>query len=310
MAVEQWIEHVEGRSGSINDQREREYVRVFKFMMSRATDGPEVIQLHPACPRPWSVYVSASGIVDTGSWCRDVRFDVDSNDPYTWTVVASYSSRVNRPDINLIENPLLRPSDISWGTTREMVPMEFDADGTPVRNTAGDLFDPPLEKPRTTAILRIGKNLPTYDARLYVDYENTVNEKPFFTFGKWQVKCEHITGKRQFENGILFWRVDFEFHIRGAQLADDAPGGDARMKEHKYAWSKFVLNRGWRETDTINGGTKPIMVYGQPITSPAFLDADGKAINLPPIPPRLSGDPVWLKFEPHPIKDFGVLPVP
>lgn len=310
MAVIEFIEHIDGRSGSINDMREREYTRTFKAVASRATDGPEIIRTHPACPRPWSIYVAPSGIADTGSWCRDVSFHVDPNDPYTWTITANYSSKVQRPDLNLIENPLLRPADISWGSTKEMVPMEHDADGYPVRNTAGDLFDPPLERVRTIMILRISKNQADYNALFYVDYEDAVNEKPFFTFAKWQVKCEHIHGVRQFENGILYWKVDYEFHIKKAHLKADAPGGDARMKDPSYAWSKFVLNRGWREKDTLNGGTKPILAYGQPVQSPAFLNLDGKAINVPPIPPRLSGDPVWLQFAPNPIMDFNLLNLP
>ena len=270
MATVFFAEHVDGRQASerITTRNEREYRRTYKAVNSMATDGPEIIRLHPGCPRLGQIYVSASGAVDTGCWCNDVRFD-QTVDPYTWTVTAGYSNQVLTPELTLVENPLLRPSDVSWDTQEVLVPAEYDALGVQIGTTAGERPDPPLEREEVRLILTIEKNLPTFDPLVAVAFKNRVNAATFFGFNRGMVKLAKWKGQRQFENGLIFWRHFFEFHIKEGQNKDtDDDTGEYIDYNGRDAWWSYFLNRGAYE---IRGGKQVPMRTPTGVLSPVPL---------------------------------------
>lgn len=324
MAVTSFFEHVDGRAGSLRlDTRlERDYTRTFRAVCSLATDGPEVIRLHPQCPRIGSIYVSASGLVDAGAWCKEVRFALMPGDAYTWSVVAVYSTQIN---LQLQENPLLRPADISWDTEEVLVPAEQDAIGQQVGTTAGERFDPPVETEQLRLVLVIEKNLPSFDALVALSYTNTVNDRPFFGVGTGKVLLKKWKANRVFENGRIFWRHHFEFRMRGGQNLnkytrespeDNEEGDEGYYTSGEDAWDTYVLNRGFYE---IKGGKQVLirdLATGQPTSVPLLLDADGVALR-----PTVGGrsvfaggagaiTPYYQAFSFRLAKNFNNLPIP
>lgn len=270
MAILSVFETPDGRSSSMNDKREREYVRTFKVVTSYATDGPEMARLADGIPRLWNPYVSASGLVDLGSWCRQVDARPTA-DPYTWAVEARYSSRVERPDLNLIENPLLRPADVEWDTVERLIPVYRDRYETDVKTSSNELFDPPIEQPIYDQTLTISRNQSTYNAILAVSFHNTVNSGSWWGFQPGQVKCCKIKGSRQFENGLLFWRVVYEFHIR--------PVPETLEGINHEAWSTVVIDRGFMVLDGAGKQKVALDVFGRPVTSPVLLDGAGAKLT-------------------------------
>lgn len=280
------------RTGAVNDKREREYSRTFDVLMSTRTSDPVEVLLAPSLPRVWNPYIGANGTADLGSWCKDIRARQDTLDPYLWRVEAKYNSRLERPDLNIIENPLLRPADLSWDHVYVMKPLERDRDGNAILNSSYERFDPPPETEDVRQVLTVVRNQATYNAQLYQTYANTVNEVDWMGFKAGTVRLMKLSAVRQFENGILFWRVTFEFHIRSGSIATNEAD----------AWAIRILDRGYFKWD---GFDRELIrsPTGSLITTPALLDGDGGVLEP-------GDDPVYLTFHYLPQQDFAdILPL-
>lgn len=295
MATATLIETWAGRDGSVNSQRERMYTRTFLVNVSDPTLGWEWVRLVTGLPRIWDFYVSASGAIDTGSFCQELTGRQKAEDPYLWDVVARYTNRIQRPDINIVENPLLRPAEISYGATSIMRPATFDRNGDAVVNSAGDPFDPPLEVEEHRLTITIVRNQMSYNALGYLGYYDAVNEDAWFGFPKEYVKCCRITGRRQYENGVYFWPTTYEFMVRlnrDENLTDD--GGNIFKP-----WDYPVLDRGFWYLD---GATKKLILdtFGRPSPTSRLLDGAGNELA--------AGQPgVYLPFSLCKLKRFADL---
>lgn len=237
------------------DEKGRDYVRTFTVETDSPYDDSLVVRAAPGIPRVYNPYVSAGGlVVDLGSWCRTVTAD-RIGDSFVWRVVATYSSRMDpltRPDLQQIEGPLLRPPEVEWDTITVAVAATHDRDGNPVRNSARDPFDPPLDEEEARLYLRVTKNQLTFDATRMLEFVDTVNSKKWLVFLQGEARCRKIRGVRRWENGLLFWAATYEFEIR----KENVPTGAKRVSsfadfpddpEVKRSWTKWVLDRGFRE---------------------------------------------------------------
>jgi hypothetical protein len=290
-------ETFDARGGKVATNRLREYSRSFNVISSIRNEDPIAVRLAPGIPPPWSPYVNTVGFADLGSWCKEVTVRQDRLDPYTWRVEARYSSQVDRPDINQIENPLLRPAEIEWDTvTRERIIMA-DIDGDPIVTVNDERFDPPPMDEEKILQLTVTRNQAGYNALEYVKYENAVNSDTFLSFPAGRVKCVRIKGGRQFENGVLFWRVTFQFHfrIRLDETDDEVLDADASRR----AWQLKILHQGYWKVDA----GKRLHVtdaQGRPSPTPRLLDADGTQLAA-------GEDPVFLYFDTRPERNFALL---
>lgn len=280
-----------GRDGENTSRRERNYTRVFQVLVDRPTLGWEAVRLATGIPRPWESYLSASGFVDLASFCHSVQGRQKQEDPYLWDVTARYSNQIDRPDINNIENPLLRPADIAYDSAPVMVPVWYDRDGSPVVNSADQSFDPPVEEEEQRLVIQITRNQVLYDAVGYLAYYNSVNQDPFFGFPPGMVLCKKITGRRQYENGVFYWPTTFEFNVR-LNRDENVPVEDT--------WAFKILDQGWYEK-TLGGKLKLMTdAFGRPLTAPRLLDGGGQ-----PLPS--GGTPVFRRFNTKRKKLFGNL---
>ena len=297
MAIFSVYETFDNRAGKVATNRLREYVRTFNVITTTRVDDAVAVRLAPGVPIPWTPYVAANGLADLGSWCKEVTVKQDRQDPYLWRVEARYSSQVDRPDINQIENPLLRPADIEWDTVSRERVAYFDINGDPIVNVNRERFDPPVMIEEKVLQVTISRNQAGYDALSYAKYENAVNSDTFLGFPPGRAKCVRIKGSRQFENGILYWRATFQvqFRIQLDEDEDELLNLDASLR----AWQPKVLNQGFW---AVSGANRVHVTdaQGRPSPVPRLLDADGTQLGA-------GEDPVFLSFEIHPARRFAAL---
>lgn len=291
------------RTMRASTDRTRDYVRTFDVIVDERVISPDMILFAIGLPRRWDVYVSAAGTVDLWSVCKEIEVKQDTSDPYTWRVTARYSNKIDRPDLNQEENPLLRPAKIDWDDTRVTRVAWTDRDGVAILNSANQRFDPPLEYEQGVEVLRIQKNYATYDQIFYSQFRNAVNSLPWFGLPKGRVKCCSIKGSRQFESGIFFWDTRFEFQIRF--WLDENVDDFSDPEVSKNAWAERVLDQGYMALDADDEYKAKHMLdlrTGQPVSTPQLLDGIGGRLPF-------GDDPVFLTFHLLPERDFNLLPL-
>jgi hypothetical protein len=290
-------ETFENRSAKVATNRLREYTRTFNVVTTQRVDDGVAVRLAPGLPVPWSPYVAANGLADLGSWCKEVRVRQDAQDPYLWRVEARYSSQVDRPDINQVESPLLRPADISWDTVSYPRVAVADRDGGAIVNVNDERFDPPLMRDEKRLQLTVTRNQAGYDALSYALFENCTNSNTFLGFPAGRARCTRVKGDRQFENGVLFWRALFQFQFR--ILLDEVDEDVSDEDKSLRAWAEKVLNQGFY---VMEGGQRVHArdPRGQPSPTPVLLAADGA--RLAP-----GAEPYYLNFHLYPSRDFSLL---
>lgn len=286
--IRSW-ETFEQRDGERNDQRQRTYTRTFMVETNSRTCEQAVVLLAPAIPRVWHPYIGQEGFVDMYSWCRSIQAHQDTQNPYLWHITCRYDSKLERPDINQIELPTLRPAEIEWDTVTEPRVCLVDRNGDDIQNSAGDYFDPPVTKDARILQLTVVKNQVDYNALLYLGYHDAVNEDAFLGFQPGRVRCCLIKGKRAFEAGAYYWQVTYVFQIR---KQDGETDRDLRDRGKSYqAWAKRILDAGYRiKASGAETGKRPFIEQsGRPATTPVLLDGNGGALAA-------NGDPVYLYF--------------
>lgn len=313
------IEVNTGRTGSDSNSLDRSYKRVFQVEMdSTRADPPEVLAASAppfgALPALYSFYTPGDDpdLWDPDSWCHDRTATVKQNSRF-WEVVCSYSTKLDRPDLNAQVSPELRPSEIEFDTITVGVPLLYDVNGLPILNSAGDLFDPPLEMEETRMLIRITRNVAFggFDPDFYARFQNTVNSTAFFGLKIWQVKCRKVRSVRFFEDGTYFYRITGEFEVsyRTAPVTTIWPNEVDPLEETdtvSLAWMRYVLDRGFREIKkfppdpSVIAGIRGVItdpVTKRPLTTAGLLDGAGYHL--------LPGDaPVFLGFRVFPQADF------
>lgn len=282
-----------GRTGVLDDTRNREYVQVFRVLVTSSLDGPEVAGSAIGIPRIWTPYIPPSGVMDLGSWCRRVEAKpLDGG--YVWEVTCSYSSKLekgdNRPD-QQHDNPTQRPIEVELSIERIARPFEYDRMGFAVQNSAGEVFDPPVMADEKYRVIRITKNQPpNFDHNRILNYVDTINSDRWFGYLRGQVKCADIRETLQWEGSFPFWRVTYTFHAKQARIPKNCRWGNKNDKIGKrveLSWSEFILDRGYREAvfnlDTAEYDLIPILNPdgGGTVSAPALLNGDGEAILRP-----------------------------
>ena len=130
------------------------------------------------------------------------------------------------------ENPLARPAKISWSAAMYQRATLFDADGKPIRNAAGDLFDP-QEVEDERWVISVKKNVAAVP-KWILSYRMVVNDGAVriqgLTFPKETLRLQGLAiSEEQIENRIPFYEVSFELHFR------------------EEGWRRPLINRGYNE---------------------------------------------------------------
>jgi hypothetical protein len=286
-------EDQDGRGGALNaDDRSRKYTRRFSVYVNNALDGPRVAVTALGIPRLWTPYVSGRDI-DVGSWCRELTPE-PTDSPYLWKVTARYSNVLTRPDQQQTP-PEQRPVQVSFHTTRIATPLVVDADGKKVLNSAGDVYDPPLEFDEKVLVIRIVRNQIRYDAVFANEFQDSLNTRRFYGFKRGSVRCVEISADYEFESGIYFWKVTYQFEARRERIPPNAVlvNDEKVNKRRSEAWTRWVLDRGFRTGD----GKPCVDRFKVPLTTPGLLDGGGAQLSF-------DADPRYRGHRVFPLRDF------
>lgn len=334
-----------GRVGDFNDQAVRNYTRVFqvRFTVAEIAAGPLSVVDIIGLPRAGDIYIGKNGETDIGAWCRSANAKQDGDDPRFWTVEYKYSSEASDSEDPATEassgsssssggtprDPLLRAPTIRWGkmsyTRAEAKALGFrlDAEGVPIFDTvtpatsAGEPYDPPLEREVTVLTLTITINKAEFDPVEAAEYGDAVNETTFTILGdQWPlaaVRCMGITGDFRYEQGISYWMTTYEFAFRHVT-------GDGSNPLPGEGWWEWKLDAGhyaqktykWTFTtdEAADGGPSMVVTAENtvlrdvtdlsPVNGLVLLDGLGKALEI-------GEAPVFRQFMVYPLKDFNLL---
>lgn len=292
MAVTAVNETWRGRAHEINSSGNRSYTRTFDVLTDDRNTAQKEVRDAAGVPRVGDVYPD-----DLGATATRVSVEQDPGIFLLWRVTVEYETVTgNQNQAAEDEDPLNRPAELEWSFAQFTKVADQDIDGNMITNSAGDPFDPPPEIDDSRPVLRIARNEAGFSAATAVEFMDAVNDDAFFGGQPGQVKVANISAVRQFENGIPFWRVVYEFHFR------------------REGWSLQILDRGYRilvggvpepvveDVKNPGGGTETFQEVREPIL------LNGAGLPKPSTPPPSPG--VYLSFDVYKTKTFAVLGLP
>jgi hypothetical protein len=278
MGVRACWETFENRGADANQKGERTYTRTFAVVMTGRDDDPNKVRL--PLPAPGDVYVGSDGTVDARSYVQSVRLRQNAEDPWLWQAEVSYGPQ-STDAAQATDDPLAQPARVSFSSKLVNVVMTKDAEGKAVENSAGDPFDPPLEMEEVRIVMKVQKNLATFDPMAILKYTGAVNESEWFGVGEKMAKCNAIQADPKTERGQSYWEVQAEFELKAT------------------GWAVEVLDAGFRELDEIDQWVQVIDPRtGTFAAKPIPLDGEGHALAA-------DGEPVFLSFDVYKAEDFN-----
>lgn len=210
MSIISVAETSSARTSTIDDRFIRTYTRSFMVVTLGSNVSEYVVRIAPGIPRVWDAYVSADGAIDLGCYCRSVS--CKQVGPLNWEVTADYSSQVEDPD-KQAENPLLRPADIKWSFAQYKRYITKDKNDDPIVNSAGLRFKEGIEVEDSRPVLSVTKNIEAFDINIALAYQNSINADAWWGVEPKVAKMQGIQASQEYENGVFFWRIQYEIHF-------------------------------------------------------------------------------------------------
>lgn len=195
-----------------------------------------------------------------------------------WSLKCEYTNDKNK--VNPNDSPLYpdTPAKISWAWEKKEIPIDKDRDDKPIRNSAGDPYDPAFKVefplPVKTITVNVGED--EFDAEWAQDWMMAINsdtydgaeEERALVMDITATQEEYTEGEDEEEETIRYWaltiKIGFNF----------------------VSWQPELLSQGYRELvdDPDSPGNKllqPITVAGRDVTNPIPLNEDGEALIGP-----------------------------
>lgn len=223
--------------------------------------------------------------------CRKISIDQQSDSPQHWIAQADYSSEpLNDNEQDEQDDPTQRPAEVEMESYSVTEVAFKDRNGAALVNSAGDYFDPPIERQLARWRFNIKKNvaaLPTW----ILSYPNKVNSAAFTCLGLTVApRCGRLG--ENFRIGSLKKEGDYLYHE--LQFSIDL---------NPDTWDVVVLDQGLR----VISGTNQIPILDanlDPINSPALLDGSGARLANPS-----TATAVFRTFQVDGQVDFNALPL-
>ena len=269
------------------------------FLARNATDGTTTVPaMWDSHPYDDYLFVKAKDVKTLGACLYEVT--------------CKYDCQVNSVpgEEQLPLSPLMVPPEISFSSAGSNDPIDTDAEGLPIVNSAGESFDPQVTDDHNDTILRITRNEATYDEVTAAAFRDAVNNDIFLGFPVGHVKCTSITSDQMRAADLIYYRVRYEFRIRYSEVKTRDANGDVQTQV--FGWVLRVRDEGYRELDGENADGSPKYKEitdenGVKISQPHLLDGSGKkladdVIQNPPLP-----ETCFLKFDVAKKRAFSAL---
>lgn len=263
------------KGGLLGEVINRKYVKEFEVYTSDPLDGPETILTWPLnnlIPKIGDSYVAGND-ADLLATCVRVHCATYSDDPLHWLVTAYYDT--SRLVTAATDNPLNQPAEISWGGSQFSRPLMFDAQGVPVVTSAGNRFDPPLEKEDSRPTLTIQRNEATFSAATAQLYRDAVNADIFATAPPGFAKITSITADRQVDFGLVYWRTKYEI-----QFKDDSFYYFVLDQDYRAGANGSNYAVGPPPSGIAPNGLFRDVLDNTPLSNPTLLGGTGQALSL------------------------------
>ncbi|MBP7638091.1 MAG: hypothetical protein KBA18_09480 [Kiritimatiellae bacterium] len=259
--------------------------RAFNVLCTAASDTAVTVLAASGLP--------AIGEVFNGAVCK--RRIAKKNPPtdanqLNWIVICEYEMPGTGPAWS--ETPTSQDPEIQIDTDPESVPFDEDAiTGNAVENSAGDLFDPPVEKDAGVTVIRITKNYSSWDADDNETWKDTVYPATGTatiagkTGAAKTFRMKRISAvKKWTPGGSRYFAVTFEIEYRAAT--------------HR----KFPLDQGLRQL-VLTAKFNIKDDNGVDVTEPVKLDGSG-------YPLAAGQDPVYMEYDAYATADWSSLSLP
>lgn len=274
-----YVEETFDREGSHDSAWKRTYRRSFVVVTDDEDDGAKTVR--EGLPVAIGNSFAAGNDVDEGSFCVLIRTQCVSADGLQWVATCEYGpyDANEKP-----ANPLERPIELSWDGAQFERIADIDADGKPIVNSAGDLFDPPVTIDDSRPILSITRNERYFDPDLADMFRDAVNLDEWFGFPPETVKVAKLVARLTKDQDIgYFYVVSYEFAI------------------NRDGWVRKILDQGFRELNGDGTATKAIVdKKGQPLSAASLLNGEGKKLAV-------GSEPVSLEFKTYKRVSFALL---
>lgn len=251
------------------------------FLAVRSATDPGTGLSVPWIGTPFALF----GEVDGGSFCNSVEVsEADDGTGLVWDVKVEYGV-VDWQAFG--PNPVEWPLKVSVSTVERELPVDFDRDGDPIRNSARQRFGDPVTVPYSDPVITCVRNEAVGDFSLTLahDLTNTINGATWNGFAAGVVLCRSITtSEEQYDTNSETWyyKVTYVFET------------------NRFGWRKKVLDQGYCELAGSPAKLKRILdSEGQPIDEPAPLDGAGGKLEP-------DDTPVVLEFDIYESADFSV----
>lgn len=197
-----------------------------------------------------------------------------------WEVTVEFGD----PQFEDLESPLNAPPQVSWGFEDRRAPVERDATGAWIRNSAGDRFDEIVYADDFRRTLQITRNEASFPVAVADALGNRLNASTWQGYGAKLVKLKPITADRAYHNLIGgYWVVKYEFTF--APIAAD--------------WKSYILDAGIYE---VVSGEKRRIVMDDGTLAASPVPLDGSGARLP-----VAGSEVFTEWELIPTANFALL---
>lgn len=184
----------------------------------------------------------------------DRRATVATKSPFVYRVAILYSE---------IRNPLDEPPQVEWLSASTMEPVIADANGTPLRTSSDEPFDPPPMIEKDDLILRARYNVSTFFPLQALLYKNALNSDYFLGFAPEIAK-------------VMFYGARQDKAIPGNFYAEVA----VEIRFTKNGWRRRFRDEGYRTKEAVVDGIQTykniLDANGSEITEPVMLDGSGQ----------------------------------
>lgn len=275
------LEELPQRSSEVTDTGVRKYSRTYRMEFDEPTEGPFTAGA-AAGLNFWDTW--DAGETDPAAWLRSASFkQVEDVNGYIYICTYNYSNEAaeigsagtgstpGNPgetpgDAGQNQPPEDRPWVVSMDSVEVSVPVEEDAvDGSPIVNTVGQPFDPPLERPNYHLQFTI-TGFKTWASESWTNcllYQGKVNNATWWDFGADTLLCKKYGLTTQKEHGTRYWAKTVVLELNVDK------------------WNPTrILNRGTLMLESATLPPQPIKdKNGNPISAPVPLSAAGQPLT-------------------------------
>lgn len=269
--------HLISASGS-EDKEGPKYTLVYDIRTTDEDDGPYTIAGYCG----WS-YGDAY-VFGNDSDPRAVAISINSvqlgSNKQHWTVTIEFGD----PQFEDAENPLDAPPEVTWDFEDRQQPVEQDAAGNWILNSAGDPFEEFVYADDFRRKLKITRNEATFPRSVADALGNRLNAATWQGYAAKLVKLQPIVADRAYHNIIgPYWVVKYDFTF--APIASD--------------WKRYIRDTGIHE---IVSGEKRRIKLDDDSLAAVRVDLNGSGVRL-----ATGGTPVYKEFELLLTADFDLL---